>query len=60
MIEHHSGALVDGEEEINNVKSRQRLAAENWDAPVVVTTNVQLFESLFASKTSRCRKRQRE
>ena len=50
VVEHHSNLDPDKE----TVKSR--LAAENWDAPLIVTTNVQFFESLFAAKTSRCRK----
>lgn len=50
VLEHHSN--FDSEKET----PESRLAAENWDAPLVVTTNVQLFESLFANKTSRCRK----
>lgn len=50
VIEHHSN--LDPERE----DSRSRLATENWDAPIIVTTNVQFFESLFAAKTSRCRK----
>jgi len=52
LIEHHSQADAAEKEET----ARSRLACENWDAPLVVTTNVQLFESLFAAKTSRCRK----
>ena len=50
VIEHHSS--LDPERE----SIQSRLATENWAAPIVVTTNVQLFESLFAAKTSRCRK----
>ncbi len=50
VIEHHSS--LDPEKE----SIQSRLAAENWAAPIVVTTNVQLFESLFAARTSRCRK----
>jgi CRISPR-associated endonuclease/helicase Cas3 len=52
VVEHHSSLDVDP----NSENATSRLATENWDAPVIVTTNVQLFESLFASKTSRCRK----
>ena len=52
LIEHHSQADSAEKDET----ARSRLACENWDAPLVVTTNVQLFESLFAAKTSRCRK----
>ena len=52
VIEHHSNAESDpGRENL-----RSRLACENWDASIVVTTSVQFFESLFAARTSRCRK----
>lgn len=52
VIEHHSNAESDpGRENL-----RSRLACENWDAPIVVTTSEQFFESLFAARTSRCRK----
>lgn len=52
VLEHHSNLDVEPEEE----NSKSRLASENWDAPLIITTNVQLFESLHASRTSRCRK----
>lgn len=50
VLEHHANAEHDAEEE------RLRLATENWDAPIVVTTAVQFFESLFSARASRCRK----
>ncbi len=50
VVEHHSN--LDPEKET----AKSRLATENWDAPVIVTTNVQFFESLFAARTSSCRK----
>ena len=52
VVEHHSNSESNPE----NETTRSRLACENWDAPLIVTTNVQLFESLFARKTARCRK----
>lgn len=53
VLEHYSSYEYDDRDEEMDPK---RLATENWDAPVVVTTNVQFFESLFANRTSRCRK----
>ncbi len=50
VIEHHSNLDPEQETEQN------KFASENWDAPVIVTTNVQLFESLLSNRTSRCRK----
>jgi CRISPR-associated endonuclease/helicase Cas3 len=50
VIEHHSNLNPDTE------TYRAKLATENWDAPIIVTTNVQLFESLFSARTSSCRK----
>jgi CRISPR-associated endonuclease/helicase Cas3 len=63
VLEHHSNfdwhlTNENGPEddETNAVLEKLKLAAENWDIPIVVTTNVQFFESLFASKKSACRK----
>lgn len=55
VIEHHMNVDYDDENNIAD-NERKKLAAENWDAPIIVTTNVQFFESLYAKKTSRCRK----
>lgn len=53
VLEHHSNVAEAAE---SRETARSRLAAENWDAPLIVTTSVQFFESLFACRTSRCRK----
>lgn len=55
VLEHHSNV---NPEDIKDPELRERmlLATENWDYPIIVTTNVQLFESLFSNKRSSCRK----
>ncbi|MEG1965631.1 MAG: CRISPR-associated helicase Cas3' [Oscillospiraceae bacterium] len=55
VLEHHSNFdfNVISDEEISR---KLKLASENWDVPIVVTTNVQFFESLFANRSSKCRK----
>lgn len=62
VIEHHSAVKIDAEdrekEQISESRERSPLvlAAENWDAPIIITTSVQFIESLFANKPSKCRK----
>lgn len=55
VLEHHSNFDY---EQVSDWHARQsmKLATENWDYPIIVTTNVQLFESLFSNKPSHCRK----
>jgi len=55
VVEHHSAVpLPEGHEQ--RERSPLELAAENWDAPIIVTTSVQFIESLFASSPVKCRK----
>lgn len=58
VLEHHSALEVPdgGDDALDEASLRQRLASENWDAPLVVTTTVQLLESLFSSRPSKVRK----
>jgi CRISPR-associated endonuclease/helicase Cas3 len=55
VLEHHS-AFFDEPGAAPESKAKRQLAMENWDVPIVVTTAVQFFESLFADRPSRCRK----
>lgn len=55
VLEHHSNDTEEGNGDSQR-EEQSRLATENWDYPIVVTTNVQLFESMFSNKPSKCRK----
>ena len=52
VLENHCNVDYEDSEELKLMQ----LASENWDKPIVVTTNVQFFESLFSNKSSKCRK----
>lgn len=65
VLEHHSNfdwepknrePIEQADDRTYDIYTKLKLAAENWDIPIVVTTNVQFFESLFSNKSSRCRK----
>jgi CRISPR-associated endonuclease/helicase Cas3 len=50
VVEHHSNI------DFHKNSEKNRLASDNWDSPIIVTTNVQFFQSLFGTKPSICRK----
>ena len=62
VLEHHSSyneeqnKAEDRNEDCTTEQRRKQLACENWDYPIIVTTTVQFFESLFSNKPSKCRK----
>jgi CRISPR-associated endonuclease/helicase Cas3 len=62
VLEHHSSYnegekdARDDAEDCSPIRKRKELACENWDFPVIVTTTVQFFESLFSNRPSQCRK----
>lgn len=60
ILEHHSLTGLRGKEPVNDAvqqsEQEKRLLTENWDAPIVITTSVQLLESLHANRPGACRK----
>ena len=63
VLEHHSNFNEEeddnkeiADESIQDEVHSRRLATENWEYPIIVTTSVQFFESIFGNKPSRCRK----
>jgi CRISPR-associated endonuclease/helicase Cas3 len=56
VLEHHSNVAWKEDDEGGETTSRLQLATENWNVPLIVTTNVQLFESLFSNRSGPCRR----
>ena len=55
VLRHNSDVQYDNDDE-NEISLNKRYSTENWDYPLIVTSSVQFFESLFANKPSKCRK----
>lgn len=56
VLAHYGNAFIDMDKNQEQFYEKHKLSTENWDAPIIVTTNVQFFESLYSNKTSKCRK----
>lgn len=56
VLEHHSNFDFETLSKKDDTALIQKYATENWDMPIIVTTNVQFFQSFFSNRTSKCRK----
>lgn len=56
ILQHHSNYCFENDDENVSTDEKKRLASENWDAPIIITTSVQFFESLYHNKSSKLRK----
>lgn len=56
VLEHHSNMIFDSPDAASDTNSKKYRITENWDSPIVVTTAVQFFESMYANSASKCRK----
>ena len=56
VLAHYSNSLLDNDPGDSDCYDKHKLSIENWDAPIIVTTSVQFFESLYSNKVSKCRK----
>lgn len=56
VLAHYSNSFLNAENMQKDYYEKHKLSIENWDAPVIVTTNVQFFESLYSNRVSKCRK----
>ena len=56
VLEHHSGVIYEDEGGVSEETVRKIRATENWDMPIIITTAVQFFESLYSNRPSKCRK----
>ena len=56
VVQHHSNYCPDEDESSDITEDKLKKVCENWDAPLIVTTNVQFFQSFYHRKSSRLRK----